>query len=228
MIELLKQDFPAYYGLHRRQIEVLSETTNSEHFDLTDKGVNMIVAYQNGNVSFDHFCRTEVEVINYEKFLNGLYGTSFERGRKRCDFILYEKGGTKNSFFLLNEQTSTSGSTVNLSKPILDKNKNVTFSGGKYEKVEVQLVETLKTLKVVQSIASFISKYQRRICLMSYEILPLNTVNALSARKAFTMRYKQVESRATGENGAILEHPIMNSEGFEYRRISHDYSFQLS
>lgn len=228
MIELLKQDFPAHYGLHRSKIDVLNERTNSEHFDLTDKGVNMIVAYQNGNVSFNHSSQTEVEVINYELFLNGLHGTSFERGRKRCDFILYEKGGTGNRFFLLNEQTSTSGSTLNLSKPILDKNRNVVFSGGKYEKVEVQLVETLKTLKAVPNIASFISKYQHKICLMSYEILPLKIDNTSSARKAFTVRYKQVESRATGESGAILEHPILNSEGFEYRRISHDYSFQLS
>lgn len=228
MIELLKQDYPAYYGLHRSQIDVLSETTSDEHFDLTDKGSGIIVAYQSGNVSFDHSNQTEIEVVGYESFLNGLHGTTFERGRKRCDFILYEKGGTGDCFFLLNEQTSTSGSTVNLSKPILDKNKNVVFPGGKYEKVEMQLVETLKTLNAVPSIASFISKYQWKICLMSYEILSLNMDTTSSAKRAFAVRYKQIESRETGENGAILEQLDLNSEGFEYRRISHNYPFKLS
>jgi len=228
MIELLKQDFLAHYGLRRSGIVVLGETTSDEHFDLIDKkNSSIIVAYRNGNVSFDHANQTEIEVINYESFLNGLTGTAFERGRKRCDFIMYEKGGAGDSFFLLNEQTSSSGSTVNLSKPIL-KDKKTVFPGGKYEKVEAQLVETLRTLNAVSSIASFINKYQLKIALMSYEILSPNADTTSSAIKAFTMRYKQIESRETGENGAILEQLDLNAQGFEYRRISHNYSFKLS
>lgn len=165
MIELLRQDFPCHYGLHKRNIIVPNETTNEEHFDLTDGGETMLVPYQTGNISFDHSEQTEIVVVNYEKFLNGLSGTTFERGRKRCDFILYETGGNGNSFFLLNEQTSTLGSTENLSKPIVNKDKNVIYPGGKYEKVEVQLSETLKTLKAVAEINTFIDKYQRKICL---------------------------------------------------------------
>lgn len=226
MIDLLKQDYPTHYGLHRNTIDVLSETTSDEYFDLTDKkDLGIIVQYKNGNVSFNHANQTEIEVIDYESFLNGFSGTSFERGRKRCDFIMYEKGGSSDSFFVLNEQTSALGSTVNLSKPILT-HKKVVFPGGKYEKVEVQLVETLRALRAVLSIASFINKYKKKIGLMSYEILSPDA-NTSSAIKAFA-RYKQTESRETGENGAILKQPDLNAQGFEYRRISHDYSFKLS
>ncbi len=227
MIELLRQDFPCHYGLHKRNIIVPNETTNEEHFDLTDGGETMLVPYQTGNISFDHSEQTEIVVVNYEKFLNGLSGTTFERGRKRCDFILYETGGKGNSFFLLNEQTSTLGSTENLSKPIVNKDKNVIYPGGKYEKVEVQLSETLKTLKAVAEINTFIDKYQRKICLMSYVITPKKEKSASDAKQAFT-RYRQVEASETGENGAILEQPAINAEGFEFRRISHAYPFKLS
>lgn len=227
MIELLRQDFPSHYGLHKRNIIVPNETTHEEHFDLTDGGETMLVPYQTGNVSFDHSEQTEIVVVNYEQFLNGLSGTTFERGRKRCDFILYETGGSSDCFFLLNEQTSTLGSTENLSKPIVNKEKNVIYPGGKYEKVEVQLSETLKTLKAVDGINTFIDKYRRKICLMSYVITPKKEEDASGAKQAFT-RYRQVEARETGENGAILEQPIINAEGFEYRRISHTYPFKLS
>lgn len=188
----------------------------------------MLVPYKTGNVSFEHSGQTGIIVINYEKFLNSLSGTVFERGRKRCDFILYEADGNGNCFFLLNEQTSTLGSTDNLSKPIVDKNKNVVYPGGKYEKVEVQLSETLKTLKAVAGIKAFIDKYQHKICLMSYVITPKQQSENSDARYAFSARYRQIEARATGENGAKLEQPAINAEGFEYRRISHSYPFKLS
>lgn len=37
MIDLLKNDFPAHYGLRRTKITVLSETTSEQTFDLDDK-----------------------------------------------------------------------------------------------------------------------------------------------------------------------------------------------
>ena len=140
MIDLLKQELPAHYGLHRSVVEVPAECTDELRFDLADGHDTMIVAYGSGNVSFDRSCRTIVQVIGYEGYLNGWAGTGFERGRLRCDFIVYD--AEKNGFFILNEQTSATGSIRNLQKPILDKKTgNVRFPGGKYEKVEAQLIE---------------------------------------------------------------------------------------
>lgn len=230
MIDLLAQEFTAHYQLRRSKVEISNKTTCEEHFDLDDGDENMIVPYAKGNVSFEHAEQTEVEVINYEKFINSLQGTSFEKGRKRCDFILYEKGGTGDGFFILNEQTSTNKSTETLSKPIFDKKtKEVLFPGGKYEKVEVQLYQTLTTLKDVPGVSLFIKKYKRKICLMSYIIREIQSDDTPSvARKAFTVRYKKIEAQETAEKGALLVHPTINSQGFEYRRIDHKYSFKLS
>ena len=227
MIDLLKQELPLHYKLYRTTLDVPHEITAEEHFDLIDGDQTVIVDYKTGNISFDHSNQTAIEVINYEAYLIGLKGTKFETGRKRCDFILYEIGGNADSFYILNEQTSTKKTINNLSKPILDKNKNVTYPGGKYEKVEIQLLETLRTIKAVPAISTFIDRYKRKVCLMSY-IIKIDEDSVISgARKPFE-RYRLVESRETGENGALLEHPLINAEGFEYRRISHDYSFKLS
>ena len=107
MIDLLKRELPSHYKLHRTIVDVPYEITAEEHFDLTDRGLTSIVDYKTGNISFDHSNRTEVQVINYEAYLIGLKGTKFETGRKRCDFILHETGGSCDSFYILNEQTST-------------------------------------------------------------------------------------------------------------------------
>ena len=119
MIDLLKRELPSHYKLHRTIVDVPYEITAEEHFDLTDRGLTSIVDYKTGNISFDHSNRTEVQVINYEAYLIGLKGTKFETGRKRCDFILHETGGSCDSFYILNEQTSTKKNIENLSKPIL-------------------------------------------------------------------------------------------------------------
>ena len=140
---------------------------------------------------------------------------------------MHETGGSCDSFYILNEQTSTKKNIENLSKPILDKDKNVIYPGGKYEKAEIQLLETLRTIRAVPSISAFINRYKRKVCLMSYLIKPDQDSKVSSAQKSFG-RYKLIESRETGENGALLEHPSINAEGFEFRRISHEYSFTLS
>ena len=154
MIDLLKRELPSHYKLHRTIVDVPYEITAEEHFDLTDRGLTSIVDYKTGNISFDHSNRTEVQVINYEAYLIGLKGTKFETGRKRCDFILHETGGSCDSFYILNEQTSTKKNIENLSKPILDKDKNVIYPGGKYEKAEIQLLETLRTIRAPVAMSS--------------------------------------------------------------------------
>lgn len=66
-------------------------------------------------------------------------------------------------------------------------------------------------------------KFTRKVCLMSYTLTCKEEVS--KARHTFIERYKQVEARETGENGSLLACPKLNAEGFEYRRISHEYSF---
>ncbi len=168
--------------------------------------------------------------IHYEQFINQLAGTAFERGRKRCDFLLYDEG-TNHNYFILNEQTSTLDTLANLSKSIKNaRTGECLYPGGKNEKVEHQLSETLSTLNEVPALYEFINKYKHKICLMSYLIKKKGSDSEQipKAKRLFTSRYKEIEARETGEDGALLNCPIINDLGFEYRRISHEYTFSLA
>ncbi len=230
MNKLLTTALTSFYNIKRGGVSIKSETTTEVKFDLSDESPMAIVSYRAGNVSFSNSAQRQMMVIHYENFLNQLAGTSFEKGRKRCDFLLYETSQEK-KYIILNEQTSTLKTVSNLSKPIIrKKNGQILFKGGKYEKVELQLSETLNTLLSVPKCKQFIEQYSHKICLMSYlikEDSPNKEVPS-KAQSVFSSRYKKIESRETGENGAILACPAINSQGFEYRRISHEYTFSLA
>lgn len=225
MINLLTKDLPTHYRIGRNISVPHIDTTNIE-FDLDDNP-DYIVPFRTGNISLKNTLKKSIQVVNYEGYINQFAGTAFEQGRKRCDYLLYDTDRREeSSFFILNEQTSTLDSISNLSLPILKKGE-VLFAGGKYEKAEIQLYESLSALKNVSSIASFIESSDRKICLMSYVIIPRSVDNNISASRAFN-RYRAIESAETGEDGAIIENYGINQLGFELRRISHDYTFVLN
>lgn len=97
------------------------------------------------------------------------------------------------------------------------------FRGRKYQKVELQLYQSLETLTEVPSISSYINNKKRKVCLMSYLIKRTedNAVNAFN-------RNRLMEAEEAGENGAQISCPQIEQFGFDYYRISHDYSFRIS
>lgn len=97
------------------------------------------------------------------------------------------------------------------------------FPKGKYQKVELQLYQSLETLTEVPSISSYINNKKRKVCLMSYLIKRTgdNAVNAFN-------RNRLMEAEEAGENGAQISCPQIEQFGFDYYRISHDYSFRIS
>ncbi len=223
---LLENDYLAHYNLHRTNITVKEEQACDSAFDLIDDDKSpMIVPYQTGTGSFLNAQGVSIHVINYEKFVCDLSGTAFERGLKRCDFLLYSSDA--DDICVFNEHTSSTSGISGLKKPIVNKKTgNVEFAGGKYEKVELQLAVSLGTLMSVPTINKRISGYKRKVCLMSYRLENKSTI-AQETLKAFG-RYRQVEAKNTGENGAMIPNSQIEALGFEYRRISHEFAFALS
>ncbi len=226
MKRLLENEFLSHYGLKRTNVEVRQEQTSSTAFDLVDDKTSMIVPYGEGTGSFQNESGEDICVIDYENFITQLAGTRVEQGMRRCDFLVHSLNA--DTTFLLNEHTTAKGDKANLEKPISDKKGAVTFPGGKYEKAATQLAESVEALMEVEQIKSRIDKFQHRICLMSYRTDIDSRAVAFETRKAFGSRYRQVEAKATGERGALIPDARMERYGFEYRRISHDYSFALS
>lgn len=223
MKNLLENDLPAFYGVGRRCTCDEIRTTSRE-FDLTEDDTQFVVDYKTGYASF---CDNpySLSVINYDTYIGKFAGTKIADGNRRCDFVMTDVD--TDNLILLCEVTSSIGGIENLSRPITKKKKDgtemVVFPKGKYQKAELQLYQSLETMNNVPSIASFVGKKKRKVCLMAYLIKPSDnyTVNAFN-------RNRLVEAEEAGENGAQISCPQIEQYGFEYFRISHSFSFRIA
>jgi len=224
--ELLTSDFLDFYHVAKGQISLVSQLVNREAFDLDDDqgGIAFVKEAGQGKLSFtgNH---EQIEVVAYDDFFKQIKKPrAFVESHKHCDFLIVSDRSNTN--FLLVEITSALGGTFNLRKPILNKKTGeVLFPGGKYEKVENQLADSLSTLMAVPSVNGEIAKYNRKICLMGYEIIQYD-----DPVKRIThpfQRYLAIEMAETNDNGAILHNAQIEAMGFEYRRISKDAVFSL-
>ena len=224
MKELLEKDYIVGHNISSRDVTVVPEITDSVNFDLKDDFPIEILPLGRGQLSI-HNEKGNLEIIHYENFVNQCKRpASFLRGRSKCDFILTCIDNLET--VLLIEITSALGSIANLQKPIVRETDGVTaFPGGKFEKCEFQLYSSLRDLMGIQSISDVLNAYAKRICLMAYKIEPYKDCSIIHTRPY--SRYLQIESKATSDNGAIIHCPLIESLGFEYRRIEHSFVFSL-
>lgn len=216
---LMEGDFVAHHGIHTSpQAEVV--TTDHMLFDLDDMPSPVaVLAHGEGKLSLTNDTYGGMDILAYERFINQCTKpTSFLNGRMKCDYLAVHDAG--DGYVLLIELTSALGTTQNLEKPV---NK---FKGGKYEKSEVQLASSLTDLLAVDTVGGLLTAKKHRVCLMAYRVYPHTDPDYLM--KHPFERYLRVESKATAEDGAIVPCVAINSQGFEYRRISHDYSYHLA
>lgn len=225
MKTLLENDFPEHYGVGRRFVAT-ELTTVEDTFDLIDANEDYIVPAGDGYVTFRNE-EYNLSIIAYEKYLNNYNGTKMSDGKHRCDFIMTDSDG--DNLILLCEITSATVELANLSRPITKTDKTgskiVVFPGGKYEKAELQLYETLSNIIPVPTIDSYIKQKKHRVCLMAYKVNPPSGETYVTIN-AFT-RSRIIESMEAGEVGARISSPQIESFGFEYCRICHGRAFNL-
>lgn len=224
--ELLSSDFLDFYQVRRGRITVVSQLIRRDTFDIDDdmSQTSFIKEVGQGKLTFVGN-KEYIEVVAYDDFFKQIKKPrAFVSGHKHCDYLIVSDETMEN--FLFVELTSALGGTYNLKKPILNKETGaIVFPGGKYQKVEEQLADSLDTLMAVPTIRGKIDGYHRRICLMGYKIIPYD-----DEVKRIThpfQRYLTVEMAETGTNGAIVHNTNIESLGFEYRRISNDATFSL-
>lgn len=225
MKQLLENDFLKHHKV-TATVAVDCLCVTDVDFDLDDQDLSIgLKALGKGKASF-HNDNGELEIVHYEDFINQCdKPPSFKKGRKKCDYLLYHTTTPENVMLL--EITSALGSQANLEKPIIHRTTgNVLYEGGKFEKCEDQLFQSLSTLVKVPSISGKLNEYTRKICLMAYTIKPAQTKSQSIGSRPFA-KYLAIEAKATADNGAIIECRRMEDLGFEYRRIEHQYVFKL-
>ena len=226
MKQLLENDFIEFYGISSK-VKVDSQITREFEFDLDDSlSPFSINSFGTGKVSLRNE-KGDLEIIHYENFINQcIKPQSFLKNRKRCDYLLAH--ANKQETILLVEITSALGTKEQLEKPIFhSNNKSILFAGGKFEKCEEQLWQSLRDLKQVPSIGEKIDLYARKICLMAYEIKPYSQQEKNTVIRRPFNRYLRTESKTTFESGAVIPCPKIEALKFEYRRIEHKNVFRL-
>lgn len=222
MKTLFDTDFIAHYGISSKGVAAVEHLVNARLFDLDDKSNPPVVASGTGQLSIS--TSEDVDILEYDRFIGDCkMPVNFSSGRRRCDYLMTTHASS--SAVCLIEMTSATGSASKLSLPIQDKKGNVIYPGGKNEKVEDQLLQSLSTMLAVPSINSDFTARHRKICLMSYIVYPYTTL--IERLRHPLMRFLGIESQEAQNDGAVISCPAIEAMGFEYRRISHSYAFKL-
>lgn len=220
--QLIDTHFADHYKLGR-VVTIDESHTSKSRFDLKEDGGVVIVDFGNGSASFDNDAQREIIVLDYEGYIDKYKGTHFHQdsGRLKCDCVLESETSTT---VILDEITSSSGGVENLHKPIFGKKE---YAGGKFEKVEQQLLVSLQTLFDVPEIALHLASQSKRVCLCSYKLYSSATLALIGDPvSAFTRGMMEAE-RQSGENGVKISCPQIELFGFEYRRISHSFVYKI-
>lgn len=217
---LIDMHFASHYGLDR--VVTIDEVhTTRSHFDLSENGGASVVDYGSGYASFGNEDGCDIAVLDYEGYIDKYAGTVFHNGMGKCDCILESDAGMT---VILDEITSSASGMENLQKPIHGRKD---YEGGKFEKVEHQLLVSLQTLGGVPEIAAHFEKQTKKVCLCSYKLYTSEEM-ALIGNPVSVFGLGQAEAeRQTGENGVKISSPQIETMGFEYRRISHSYIYSI-
>lgn len=218
--QLIDTYFAKYYKLSRVRF-IDEHHTTEKSFDIKERGNAAIAEFGGGSASFDNEVQRDIAVLDYEGYIDKYVGTVFHAGRLKCDYILESETGTT---VIFDEITSSVSGIENLQKPIIGKKQ---YPGGKFEKVEQQLFESLKTLHDVPEIAYYLDSRSKRVCLCSYKLFSSIALSLIGDPvTAFARGMKEAE-RQGGENGVKISCPQIEALGFEYRRISHAFVYHI-
>lgn len=216
--QLIDLHFARFYNLGR-VVTIDESHTMGHRFDLSGENDAMVVPFGEGYASFCNDTQSEIAILDYEGYIDKYAGTVFHTGRMKCDCVLESQIGAT---VILDEITSSNSGVDNLQKAITGKKS---YPGGKFEKAESQLLESLRTLSAVPELASHFAKQSKKVCLCSYKLYASAEQSLIGNPVSVFSRGQSEADRLAGENGVKISSPQIEALGFEFRRISHTYAY---
>lgn len=212
MDKLFQNELPKSLNLSRKNISVRSEITTQKEFDLEDKRQNNIniLSKGQGDASYQNSLKKELYILDFENLRNQFNSCAIldnENITKRCDYFITDR----ESICVFNEIT-TGKSIESFKKKIKNKKGKIEFREGKFEKVQYQLLHSIKVVQKCSIIWDKISSFSTKIGLFSYKLE--NSI--IDEQKAFN-RALEFENN----EGTIYSNSEIEKLGFEYRRIGY-------
>jgi hypothetical protein len=197
MKNLLEHDFVSHYGLAASVVVNVVSTTDTDFELIDDK--KLVCPSGQGTAKYNNPSRKEVNVINYENFINSL-PNRFQNRRERCDLIVYT---SDSSHFILNELTETQSQ----------------YASKKKDKAISQLKQTLEVISAVPEINSFIKKCTTKHCCFFNK--PPTSPKDINATDAFN------RLSLISKNGINTPNPDIEAFGFEFWEFCDDQTYLL-
>ncbi len=221
--DLFDCDFVQHYKITSPNVVAVEHCVRESIFDLEDEENTPIKGIGEGKVTIKN-TEEGMEVLEYEHFINQCQKPrSFANGRKRCDFVLTSQIPV--DFVCLVELSSAIGDSAKalFNLPINHQQEDAI---SKAEKAERQLSCTLETMMDVPAIKENLEQRTKRVCLFAYRLYPRHSAEIIEAKISdMHARYIRIEAMETKDDGAQLSSSNIEKYGFEYRRISHEFSF---
>ena len=214
MDDYFKVQLPKSLKLNR-EIQLRQGLTKEKEFDLQDsaKGSEIVMAKGMGKTSYRNEQEWLLYVLDFEHYKTQLNNSAILKGEgltRMCDYFIID---TEVEICILNE-ISSAISEENLDKPTEN------FRGGKSEKAQKQLLDSLKTIKKCTPLWQMLSNAKDRICLFSYKIAQDKNSLINKIQTPFN-RPLQVETSLSKERG--VEYHNIEQLGFQYRRTKETF-----
>ena len=220
MDDYFQVQLPKSLNLNRK-IQLRQGLTKEKEFDLQDsakESSTIVMAKGTGKSSYRNEQEWLLYILDFEHYKSQLNNSAVlkQEGLTRmCDYFIID---TEVEICILNE-ISSAISVENIDKPTEN------FSGGKSEKAQKQLLDSLKTIKKCAPLWQTLSSAKSRICLFSYRIAQDKNPLINNIRTAFN-RPLQVETSISKERGVAYHNEDIEQLGFQYRRA--EKTFKIS
>lgn len=208
LIDFLKKDYPTHFGQEWKEdtMQVRREQRPKGKFEIRD-GQSQIVQYKGRGVSvINNNAEIDVEIIDFEHYINIFHGTDAGMGRK-CDFIINPIAGY--DFIIFNELTESERQYI------------MPFTSPKAGEVkEGKLAYAKKQLEIsiekFYSVTNFLDKYGKKVALFSCRLTDTKSNGVMSrSLQAFRKPQKIFSNIRAHEqliHGFVFEQRIYDNE----------------
>lgn len=200
LTDFLEKTYTSNYGVVRPDIETRVEYTQKHKFEIRDNCPSIMQEPGKGVAVFTNNTGYEVEIVDFEAFINSLAGTEAGEGLK-CDFLIDFKDLT--DLFLFAELTETKEIYL---KPHLN---DGVMEEGKFAHAESQLKESIE--KIMKADAGFLAQYRNKTALFAFRLPEIKQKNPVASSVEKFRKPLQLNLIKHWENGFKYERRMYNA-----------------
>ncbi|RGQ78875.1 hypothetical protein DWY80_22275 [Bacteroides ovatus] len=208
LIKFMKKDYPNYFKMtwDDTQMEIRREEHSTGKFEIRDQQPTIIQYKGNGVSVINNNRQVNVEIVDFENYIDLYKGTPAGLGRK-CDFIINPMAGY--DFIVFNElPESESQYVTSFDKPMTGEHKE-----GKraYAKKQLEI-----SIEKFYSVNDLLDAYQKKIALFSCKLSDGKSnhpmTNSIKAFRKPHRIFSNIRSNEPMAHGFVFEQRIYDKE----------------